>query len=87
MLHHARVDRDAEQARVGQRKIGRLMRIDDNRFLYLGQSYIEGDTVPSGYAGDNKNDEVGILVKPSPGRLRLELPERHLGIEFIEFVK
>ncbi|MGE0765417.1 MAG: DUF4893 domain-containing protein [Hyphomicrobiaceae bacterium] len=70
-----------------QRKIGRLLRIDSNRYLYLGQSYIEGNAVPSGYAGNNKSDEVGILVKPASGRLRLELPERHLGIEFIELVK
>lgn len=70
-----------------QRKIGRFVRIDRSSFLYLGQSYIDGDKVPTGYDGNNEHDEVGILVKPASGRFRLELPEQRSGIEFIELVK
>jgi hypothetical protein len=67
----------------------RLAPIDDRRMLMYGAYYAVGDK-PQPYGADDYHDEVGILERIAPDRLRVELPEprayntaRHEVIELV----
>ena len=57
------------------RRFARLDPIDDQTLLFYGSYRASNDPQRSYGAGDDYNNEVGILQALSPDRLRLELPE------------
>jgi hypothetical protein len=66
-----------------------LHTLDDKRVLMYGAYWAAGENQPS-YGADDYRDEVGILERIGPNRLRLELPEprafntaRHEVIELV----
>ena len=68
----------------------RLEPIDDTRMLMFGAYRAEGDKIEP-YGVDDTHDEVGVLERIGPNRLRIELPQprayNSAGHEVIELVK
>lgn len=85
-------ERDAlflEKITGGTRRKSRLAPLDERRLLLYGAYRAAGDPVQP-YGADDYRDEVGILERIGPGRLRVELPEpravnsaRHEVIELL----
>jgi hypothetical protein len=71
-----------------QRTRGGLYRISPDRFAYIGASTVNDDPVRK-YGDAAQEDEVALLVKVGPARLRLEFPAPHYESHFdiIEFVR
>ncbi len=64
-----------------QRTRGNLYRIAGDRFAYIGASTVNDD--PLRYYGDDpKENEVAILVKAGPKRLRIEFPAPYYELHF-----
>lgn len=71
-----------------QRTRGALYRIAGDRFAYVGAGTVNDDPVRA-YGDAAKEDEVALLVKAAPGRLRLEFPAPHYEslFDIIELVR
>ncbi len=62
-----------EKLTGSQRNTGTLRRLDGKIFVFRGTGYIAGDK-PKPYGSGPKIDEVGLLFRLDPDRLRLEIP-------------
>jgi hypothetical protein len=78
-----------EKITGGTRRKSRLAPLDERRLLFYGAYRAAGDPVQP-YGADDYRDEVGILERIGPGRLRVELPEprafnsaRHEVVELV----
>lgn len=78
-----------EKITGGTRRKSRLAPLDERRLLLYGAYRAAGDPVQP-YGADDYRDEVGILQRIGPSRLRAELPEprafnsaRHEVIELV----
>ena len=71
-----------------QRTRGALHRIAADRFAYIGAGTVNDDPVRA-YGDDAQEDEVALLVKAAPARLRLEFPAPHYEslFDIIELVR
>jgi hypothetical protein len=71
-----------------QRTRGALHRIAPDRFAYIGAGTVNDDPVRA-YGDDAREDEVALLVKAAPARLRLEFPAPHYEslFDIIELVR
>jgi hypothetical protein len=63
-----------EKVTGGTRRKSRLVPLDERRLVLYGTSRAAGDR-PQPYGADDYHDEVGILERTGPDRLRAELPE------------
>ena len=63
-----------EKITGGTRRKARLAPLDERRLLLYGASRAAGDPAQP-YGADDYRDEVGILERIGPRRLRVELPE------------
>jgi hypothetical protein len=64
-----------------QRTRGALYRVGGDRLAYIGAGTVNDDPVRK-YGDDPKEDEVGLLVKAGPRRMRLEFPAPHYESHF-----
>jgi hypothetical protein len=67
------------------RRSGPLVAIDNQRLLYYGPYFAQGDKQKP-YGLGSPYDEVGIVWRISPTRLRLELPEPYASAEALHEV-
>ena len=63
-----------EKLTGSQRTAGTLHPFDRDRLGYAGSSWYGYEKGPKPYGADAERDEVGLLVRVGPDRLRLELP-------------
>jgi hypothetical protein len=71
-----------------QRTRGALHRIAPDRFAYIGAGTVNDDPARA-YGDAAQEDEVALLVKAAPARLRLEFPAPHYESHFniIELIR
>lgn len=77
-----------EKPTGSQRKAGELYRLGDDSLLLVAVGYYD-DEQPFAYGSKPDRDEVGILYRTGPKRLRVEFPSPHYESRFdiIDMVK